>query len=453
MARLCRVGEGCPGPRSNLRQIAPGREVGEAGAGSGQHAQVGVAGAGGERRDELSEDYFLTDDVIINPGDKIVPFTAYSGAIEALVVSSGQLAHLRRDPTGISGWSYSIIDTPFEVTDAAVSSQENDYCLAMITGPTATDQRPLNLLELTGETWLSRWSTVVTGLMLNQLRSGQTPKGQPYWYTVTSGTASGHMQFYDWQVYYLPGKFPVQSVGPLSLQFPLSAGTTVEDSTLLFDPDQVTGGTPTGFALVQTYTPGDPSAQVLLYSQATSTRYSTTEHALGGGSLLWAHATSGSTSGHPAVVWQTPSGTINFQDETGQQTAVYAGGSTGVGQIAAWLLDGLYTFSVVDNATVNVVSQIAPNPDPAYTATIPVAAGIESIYSLPTDPTQATLFAVNSDSTLSVLTKDPTLGWTQTQVHQDSAELQEVESWRVQLTVLALSETDHSQASVHPRGG
>ena len=64
------------------------------------------------------------------------------------------------------------------------------------------------------------------------------------------------------------------------------------------------------------------------------------------------------------------------------------------------------------------------NPVTGFTLPIPLAGGIDRIYSLPTDPAQGTLFAVDTLGTLNVLTKDPTLGWTQTQVHQDSAEQQ-----------------------------
>ena len=46
------------------------------------------------------------------------------------------------------------------------------------------------------------------------------------------------------------------------------------------------------------------------------------------------------------------------------------------------------------------------------------------------------MFAVDAGQTLNVLTKDPALGWTQTQVHQDGARLQPVTSWQTQISVL-----------------
>ena len=109
----------------------------------------------------------------------------------------------------------------------------------------------------------------------------------------------------------------------------------------------------------------------------------------------------------------------------------------GDGQVAVWQLDDLYTFTLLDHQSqvASVVTQIG-NPVTGFTLPIPLAGGIDRIYSLPTDPAQGTLFAVDTLGTLNVLTKDPALGWTQTQVHQDGASLQPVTSWRVQISVL-----------------
>ncbi len=107
------------------------------------------------------------------------------------------------------------------------------------------------------------------------------------------------------------------------------------------------------------------------------------------------------------------------------------------GQVAAWRLDGAYTFTFLDDGLARVVSEIpGTGAGISWTAPIPLAGGFEKIYSLPADPAEATLFAVDVDQTLNVLTKDPVLGWTQTQVHQDGASIQSVTSWRVQITTL-----------------
>ena len=89
---------------------------------------------------ELSEDYFLTDDVIIVDGDRIMPFSvvdSFTGvaAVEALVLSSGQLSHLYPDPAAVSGWSFTPVTTPYDfVSDAAVVGGEFGAQL-MVIGP------------------------------------------------------------------------------------------------------------------------------------------------------------------------------------------------------------------------------------------------------------------------------------------------------------------------------
>lgn len=71
-----------------------------------------------------------------------------------------------------------------------------------------------------------------------------------------------------------------------------------------------------------------------------------------------------------------------------------------------------------------------------FTLPIPLLDGVERIYGVLTDPGQSTLFAVFADTTLNVLTKDPAAGWTQHQVHQESATMQEVESYRTKISIL-----------------
>ena len=53
----------------------------------------------------LSEDYFLTDQVIMNPGDMVRPFVHADGTVEALVLSGGAVSYLGRSATATSGWT------------------------------------------------------------------------------------------------------------------------------------------------------------------------------------------------------------------------------------------------------------------------------------------------------------------------------------------------------------
>jgi hypothetical protein len=71
---------------------------------------------------ELSEDYFLTEDVLIGADDKVMPFVnSQNSMVEAVVLthdSNGQpsLAHLHRDPAVTSGWTF----TPMTPRSAAL---------------------------------------------------------------------------------------------------------------------------------------------------------------------------------------------------------------------------------------------------------------------------------------------------------------------------------------------
>ena len=65
---------------------------------------------------------------------------------------------------------------------------------------------------------------------------------------------------------------------------------------------------------------------------------------------------------------------------------------------------------------------------------------VAAVFGVPTDPNQATLFAIVPGETegvqnLCALTQGPS-GWTQTLIHQDGAELYDISCYRVQVQVL-----------------
>src|SRR5580692_9090327 len=213
-------------------------------------------------------------------------------------------------------------------------------------------------------------------------------------------------------------------------------GLSIENTVVLFDPNQVPDGTPTGFAVVLT-----SDKQISTYNQAGPASFSGQANVLptDAAALLWAYSTPGSITGQPAILWQNENGIVGFQDENGALnfTGFTYGSPAGDGQVAAWKLNGAYTFTFLNDGVAQVVSEIpGTGSGISWTAPIPLVGGFEKVYSLPTDPTQGTLFAVDAAQALNVLTKDPTVGWTQTQVHQDGASPESVTSWRVQISVL-----------------
>ena len=390
---------------------------------------------------DLSEDYFLTNEVIIVDGDRIMPFSVvdpFSGTVtvEALVLSAvGQLSHLYPDAAATSGWSYTGLKTPFDfVSDAAVVGGGFGGQL-MVTGPRSLPAPPG---ATAAAAWLTRvgpgdWSVGRTGTVperIGPLSAGVSREG-PYWYGWVPSQA-GTMDQFSLSLY------DARNAGTemLTLGWSAQMGLAIENTVVLYDPGQVPDGTPTGFAVVLT-----SDKQISTYNQAGPASFSGQANVLptDAAALLWAYSTPGSITGQPAILWQNENGIVGFQDENGALnfTGFTYGSPAGDGQVAAWKLNGAYTFTFLNDGVAQVVSEIpGTGSGISWTAPIPLVGGFEKVYSLPTDPTQGTLFAVDAAQALNVLTKDPTVGWTQTQVHQDGASLQPVTSWRVQISVL-----------------
>ena len=311
---------------------------------------------------ELSEDYFLTDDVIIVDGDKIMPFSvvdSFTGvaAVEALVLSSGQLSHLYPDPAAVSGWSFTPVTTPYDfVSDAAVVGGEFGAQL-MVTGPRSL-ATPAVRLTRTGP---GAWAVGAIGAVpfsIERLSAGVSQYG-PYFYGWVYGQAGEDDQFS--LILYGARKTGTDTTGTqmLTLQWPAKMGLAIENTVVLYDPGQVPDGTATGFAVVLT-----SDGQISTYNQAGPVSFSGQAASVlptAAAALLWAYTTPGSTTGQPAILWQNENGIVGFQEETGAWnfTGFTYGSSAGDGQVAAWRLNGAYTFTFLDNGLAQVVSEIA----------------------------------------------------------------------------------------------
>lgn len=153
--------------------------------------------------------------------------------------------------------------------------------------------------------------------------------------------------------------------------------------------------------------------------------------------LLWIGWSEGTD---PYYVVQRPTGEVVHYDALLSGKATLATSEMlKPDQLAVWEADQLLSFAVVNGDTVNVLTQYDSSManGAQFTPSIPIANDILSVSGLPNDQQQATLFVVNADSTLSVLAKGPTLGaWTSTPVQQASASLQEMSTWRTQLSVV-----------------
>ncbi len=402
---------------------------------------------------DLSEEYFLTDDVLIGATDKVMPFlNTHNNMVEAVVLSHDSnglpvLSHLRRDPAATCGWSFTTIDTPFGgITDLAVASSSTHNAMIMAVAPVASNKlQPACQLSLLDDgTWTissNGWVPALAG----PLGVGATAAGDLYWYGWTQQASKNNWLYTFWRWNGMPDPVHNQTPGVgggvvvMELVFALSSKTSPVAAQLMLDAD--VGASTGSRAVVMLNDVNSPTdggyhinAYRLEYGNTTPFQIGTSSG--GAVSLLWSSVSAANTSGVPAQLWQETNGGIQFINESGSQSNLFEpGGHIGAGQVAVWELDDLYTFTFLDaQQNANVVTQIG-DPATGFTAAIPLAGGIEKIYSLPTDPTQGTLFAVDIDETLSLLSKTPT-GWTQSTVHQDGATLQPVTSWNATIKML-----------------
>ena len=116
----------------------------------------------------LSEDYFLTGQVIIGDNDLIRPYVRPDGTVEALVVQDGNLAYLHRDPTATSGWTYTVLsgqvqdDTviPNGITDVAVGTDTYGNVMGVFVTPSGdSDGQPYQVAPLLWDTSIGVWYT------------------------------------------------------------------------------------------------------------------------------------------------------------------------------------------------------------------------------------------------------------------------------------------------------
>lgn len=71
--------------------------------------------------------------------------------------------------------------------------------------------------------------------------------------------------------------------------------------------------------------------------------------------MLWANTPA---PGQWNLLAQLTDADVTYADQTGNQTYLYAANSSvGEGQVAPWLLNGAYTFTLLENGLASVMSQ------------------------------------------------------------------------------------------------
>jgi hypothetical protein len=386
---------------------------------------------------ELSDDFFLTDEVVLGATDKVIPFTTESGTVEALVLTgvdagAGLLSYLQRDPSATSGWSYTS-NLPLPVTPvrlAAVSSVAGQPPVLMVFcgDPSGFGTLSTAWLELGPDGWqLINQSQALPPS--GPFMAGRAPDGSPYFYGWRAGNIGSTVTttFEVWTTSAL--------VSTPVLSYASKAGTQVDNAVMLYDPSGKDGS-------IVAYSTYGNTSRIDAFVQVSGTGFTPTPvpvSTANPGDLMTAFG--GST---PAVLYQDSTGDIMITNpDSGADGATVtlwqdSGVEVGDGQVATWQQDDRYTFVVLDAQVANVITQLPPSGLElfAFTQPIPLLPGLERVYSVATDPAQATLFVVDVDNVLSILTKDPTAGWSQNVVHQDGATSQSVSSWRTQIKIL-----------------
>ena len=394
----------------------------------------------------LSEDYFLTDQVIMNSGDKVRPFERADGTVEALLLSDAAVSHLSRSATATSGWKCTALpgSTKYPLTDVAdiavaTGSDGTVWALALKTikvGGTAGryDVRP-GQAGLVGH--LGIHLGISDGARPRQgPQSGLDPNGNVYFYAFyTSSTDPGttpNGSFAVWQ----------PSVNSnVTMDYSLD-GLDMVDARLFWDPVQHAGSV---LRLTSQYV-----AEWHPQTGASTFDPNPTGQITDVAALLWtgwvAYPTLPGT--YPGYAYQVQSGDIFFStpesDTLGDADIGSAGSALGQDEVAVWQDGGLFGFAMLLGDTVTVISEYG-NPEDVpldVTNPIPLQPDVTAVFSQPADATHGTLFVVLADATLKVLAKDPAAGWL-VPVLQDGATLQELDCWRVQLSV-----TDANGAAV-----
>ncbi len=378
----------------------------------------------------LSEDYFLTAQVIINPNtDLIRPFVRADGTVEALVVAGGTLSYLHRDPTATSGWSYITLSgtsqvpyppIPGTITDLAVGTDGNGNVTGICVSGSAASLLFFDPTQAGANAWYTNQDATapVAGMSLLQAQVD----------------ASGYLYFYAWD-----------DSGNFSLYLPDSAGATIDvtqlsgpgvndiaDARVLWNFNYDSNTAPGGGILL-----ADSQGNLGWYKQIGSTTCNTLANFTEGpGTLLWAGKSQDMYTTDPTYAYQDPTGNIIFTNTQDFTVGIGSfGAQLGAEQVAVWQENGLYSFALLFNDTVNIVTEYGDPGLGNVTDPIPLQRGVMVMFSAPADPAQGTLFVLLEDTTLNVLTKDPTAGWSLVPVVQDGATLQELDGWRVQLLV------------------
>ena len=382
----------------------------------------------------LSEDYYLTNQVLMGADDRVLPFQRPDGTVEAFVFNGSTLMYLRRDTSAASGWSYDQIGFPQDfgpvyLIDVAVSLGSNGTVYAVFTHQDTYQD---------GYTVVVEWMTLAPGASTwNVLDGGDFEMPEEYDITLgplqTGIDKSGQVNFYcvnsDGSVLLW---MPQAALGANAIAITGLIPATYTDTRLLWNAGYQGGGAASAqgalFAVTEIGT--------VWYRQTGPTSLGPVQDFNSLARTLWmgwGDPNLGQVVG-PAYAAQLTSGYVVYSDGISGEWAVDQFPAQ-IDGVAVWTQGDLNTFAVLVADTLSIVSQFSSDPNSiGFTQGIPIAQDLVAVTGCPTDPHQGTVFVVDSALTLRVLTKDPTSGvWTDTPVHQKTCTTQALNTWRVQV--------------------
>lgn len=397
----------------------------------------------------LSEDYFLTSEVILGAGDLVRPFQRPDGTVEALVLSADAICYLGRDATSSSGWSYSQIPVPADLQsalgpaqDCAVGLGSDGTVYAVVSAQDFSDDGGLLLMM-----WASlapgsqTWSvlddipeTIFTPI--GPLGSGVDPTGAVYMYAVNNdGT------ILLWQ--------PQAGLGAESAVINGLPTGTYTSARLLWNPGYDSSTDPVAQQGGVIVTTGQAAS---LWSQVDGSSVTHNADFVAFGLVLWMGwpvSIDNQDVQGPAYAAQDTAGNVLYSDGISGQFSV-SQLSAVAGGAAVWSQNEMSSYALLIGDTLNVVTQYDNDPQTIqFTDPIPIADALTSVAGCAADPQQGTLFVVDDAGTLHVLSKDPTIGvWTDTPVHQATASTVEIDCWRAQLSLADSNGTPLSNCQV-----
>jgi hypothetical protein len=404
---------------------------------------------------ELSEDHFLTSDLIIGTGDEVIPFlNPYTKMVEAIVftqANGGSVYHLQRDPSATSGWlpyGLALSGNVANPTDVAVAGNGSAVYLLVFGTPDNYSGGPAWLTQLdSAAVWDEGYNATYDELgfldldidpsTIGSFKGGIDQHGNCYFYASGTDPSTQTTSVVGW----LPGSgWASGEVSWQLLQTLDSSSVTISDYTMLYDASN--SQSPVGYSLILT-TDQYLNVYAEVYSSDQATPQFGVDPLTDTGSsnvtaLLWAWITD-TSSGVPGYAYQTANETYFVAGDGSAYQSVFDQPAAAANSVAVWT-SGSYVVNLLDsNGALNTILQ---NPDHSWQAPIPTVPGhsttvpgLASIFSVPTDPSQSTLFAVGLDESLSVLSLDDS-GWTQTLVRQDGTQLVEIDSYRAQISLL-----------------